>query len=225
MQWIGNYYCSKAIAEMWGHIILVWEWADEIFAWYNTFERVYEQNINQKCLDLLKDMEYRQMRRPESIGMAFTLEVRQPYFDTKLVELAFSIPWTMKIKHQKDWSIITKHIMREVSKNLWLPEYIYSRKKLAFANGANVKVWHNYKEDDSNMMMLMKRFLHSEDNIISADDIDEYELWSVTERYFYWLYKRHWLHKLRLHWWYDRTWIKHSPIDWLWIVKDTLVDR
>ena len=60
------------------------------------------------------------------MSMKNSLEVRVPFLDHRLVEMAFQMPGAMKIKNGK-----TKYILKETFKDL-LPPRIYRRPKAGF---------------------------------------------------------------------------------------------
>ena len=66
-------------------------------------------------------------------GMAFSLEVRSPFLDRRVVELAFSLPrhW-----HRQGWK--GKRILRECFSDL-LPGWVWQRRKHGF--GVPVHAW------------------------------------------------------------------------------------
>jgi len=71
--------------------------------------------------------------RVDKMSMAVSLEARVPFLDHKFVELAMSIPETIKIKNGE-----LKHILKKAVKGL-IPDEIINRKKLGF--GVPVYEW------------------------------------------------------------------------------------
>ena len=68
------------------------------------------------------------LRYADRNSMAFGREVRLPYLDHRLVELAFSLPWEMKLSRGG-----TKRILREAMRE-YLPDSVRGRKdKIGFA--------------------------------------------------------------------------------------------
>jgi asparagine synthase (glutamine-hydrolysing) len=65
--------------------------------------------------------------------MAHGLEVRAPFLDTDLVEMAYSLPWTYKLR---GWT--TKHLLKRSMEDL-LPRDIIRRPKKGF--GIPVAKW------------------------------------------------------------------------------------
>jgi asparagine synthase (glutamine-hydrolysing) len=68
------------------------------------------------------------LRYADRNSMAFGREVRLPYLDHRLVELAFSLPWDMKLSHGR-----TKGVLREAMRD-YLPDSVRGRKdKIGYA--------------------------------------------------------------------------------------------
>jgi asparagine synthase (glutamine-hydrolysing) len=75
------------------------------------------------CMSLLPDQVLAFVDR---LSMAHSIEVRPPYLDYRVVELAFSLPGSLKIRNG-----VTKFILREAVRDL-LPPGILTRKKEGF---------------------------------------------------------------------------------------------
>jgi asparagine synthase (glutamine-hydrolysing) len=68
------------------------------------------------------------LRYADRNSMAFGREVRLPYLDHRLVELAFSLPWEMKLSHGR-----TKRVLRDAMRE-YLPDSVRGRKdKIGYA--------------------------------------------------------------------------------------------
>jgi asparagine synthase (glutamine-hydrolysing) len=68
------------------------------------------------------------LRYADRNSMAFGREVRLPYLDHRLVELAFSLPWQMKLSRGR-----TKRVLREAMRE-YLPDSVRGRKdKIGYA--------------------------------------------------------------------------------------------
>lgn len=68
------------------------------------------------------------LRYADRNSMAFGREIRLPYLDHRLVELAFSLPWDMKLHGGQ-----TKHVLREAMSD-YLPDSVRRRKdKIGYA--------------------------------------------------------------------------------------------
>lgn len=66
------------------------------------------------------------LMKADKMTMAASMELRVPFLDHRLVELAFSLPNQLKINREK-----TKYLLREIGKE-WLPSSIIQRGKKGF---------------------------------------------------------------------------------------------
>ena len=130
-----SYLLSKKAHEHGYKIALCGEGSDEIFSGYGDFLELENENI---CCDfsfkLTMDLHRTQLLRVDRTSMAFQLEVRVPFLDKKVVELALSLPQKYKIGILNN-KRITKFILREAFKDI-LPSYIYSRQKMTLMHGS-----------------------------------------------------------------------------------------
>jgi asparagine synthase (glutamine-hydrolysing) len=87
-----------------------------------------DADISQKMLymELKHRLPEHLLLRVDKIGMANSIEPRVPFLDYRIVELAFNIPFSMKIKGG-----IHKHILKMASESI-LPKEIIYRKKVGF---------------------------------------------------------------------------------------------
>ena len=73
--------------------------------------------------------------RADSIGMAHSIELRVPFLDNAMVDLAFSLPWQFKLKNG-----IPKYILKKALERLLPPEVLY-RPKMGFC--VPIREWAN----------------------------------------------------------------------------------
>jgi asparagine synthase (glutamine-hydrolysing) len=69
-------------------------------------------------------------------SMAYSLEVRVPFIDHRVVEYAATIPSTLKVRRLR-----TKHLLKEASRGI-VPDQVIDKRKLAFFRGS-VAGWLN----------------------------------------------------------------------------------
>lgn len=145
---ISNDFASKLAQQLWLHVVLCWEWADELFGWYNEFSALDDTIVNKWSLLLTDGLERGHLLRVDRLAMKHTIEVRSPFLDTAIVDFALSLPWSYKI-YKENHNIITKYLLRKVAAQ-FLPEYIVRRYKVPFHTGAGIDVGYNYKRDQRN---------------------------------------------------------------------------
>ncbi len=66
------------------------------------------------------------LERGDRMSMAVSIELRPPFLDHRLVELAFSLPSSVKVRSGK-----TKWVVKEVARR-YLPDEIVDRRKVGF---------------------------------------------------------------------------------------------
>lgn len=98
---------------------------------HNDYKAIFEPYYN----DIINWMTYigwrladtnKYLFRSDRIGMAHSIETRSPFLDYKMIELAFSIPSTYKIKNNEP-----KYVLKKSLDSL-LPESLLYRKKKGF---------------------------------------------------------------------------------------------
>ena len=125
-----NYFaCRKAHADG-CKVIFSGLGADELFGGYARF--MESKNINADCLSALMQMHENDLYRDDVASMENSVELRLPFLDSELVEFALNVPEKFKINNNEN-----KIVLREIGKNIGLPEEIYTRKKLAAQYGSN----------------------------------------------------------------------------------------
>lgn len=200
-----NNYCSELAKQLWFKIILVWEWADELFWWYNEFLEIKKENIKNATQELLIDMEYSQLKRVDRNAMHYTIEVRCPFLDTELVNYVYSHKEALIWIHDK--TLFTKYILRQIAQK-YLPEYISWRDKEPFANWAWMNVWYKFKSWDWEI----SDFLKQRTTHISKEEEMKYNLFTIEEKYYFNKYKEYWYNKLE---WSEKR----------CLTKDTLIEK
>ena len=71
-----------------------------------------------------------------TVSMANGVELRVPFLDKGIIDLALDIPGIYKIKDSDD--ILRKHILRDVAKSIGVPDYIAERPKKAAQYGSGI---------------------------------------------------------------------------------------
>lgn len=148
--------CSREAQRLGLRIVLVGEGSDELFGGYNEFSSLPSKLINKGCEMLIKSLCVGHLQRVDRMSMKHTIEVRCPFFDKDVTELALQISGDLKVK-RKNHQITTKYIIRKVAEN-FLPDYIAWRYKVPFSNGAGMNVGNNFKAQDGDVAkMVLKK--------------------------------------------------------------------
>ena len=84
----------------------------------------------------IANMYHVNLERDDAVSMANGVELRVPFLDNDIVNLALDIPGKYKIKNNED--ILRKHILRDVAKSIGVPDYIADRPKKAAQYGSGI---------------------------------------------------------------------------------------
>ena len=76
------------------------------------------------------------LERDDAVSMANGVELRVPFLDKDIIDLALDIPGKYKIKNGED--LLRKHILRDVAKFIGVPDYIALRPKKAAQYGSGI---------------------------------------------------------------------------------------
>ncbi len=129
------YFTSRLAAE---HlkVILTGEGADELFGGYTYYKDINcEQTLHNELRRSIAAMHNVNLQRVDRLTMAHSLEGRVPFLDTEMIELAQTIPASLKLVENENGQVIEKWILRKACEDL-LPEEIVWRKKLQFDEGS-----------------------------------------------------------------------------------------
>jgi len=83
-------------------------------------------------LSALMQMHENDLYRDDVASMENSVELRLPFLDSEFAKFALNVPEKFKINNNEN-----KIVLREIGKNIGLPEEIYARKKLAAQYGSN----------------------------------------------------------------------------------------
>lgn len=141
--------CAKVAHQLGLRVVLVGDGSDELFAGYNEFSKLPKNLVNEGCFMLLKSLHNGHLQRLDRMSMKYTVEVRSPFFDQQVVDLALQIDGGLKIINN-NLKPITKYILRKVAAN-FLPDYIAWRDKAPFANGAGMNVGTDFRVEEGDV--------------------------------------------------------------------------
>ncbi|MFH1440147.1 MAG: diphthine--ammonia ligase [Candidatus Woesearchaeota archaeon] len=103
--------------------------SEEIFAGYERHKK--STDINKECLSGMLKIYERDLYRDDIITMNNNMELRLPFLDKKLVSYALKIPEKYKLSDRQN-----KIILREIAKEIGVPEEFAERKKKAAQYGS-----------------------------------------------------------------------------------------
>ena len=118
-------------------VMLTGQGADEIFAGYPWYAEILEKRgragLNRSLWNDIRNLYKDTLEREDKIAMYYSLELRVPYLDPKVIETAMSISEDLKIRGEH-----VKYIHRKLAQEIGVPPHLAWRKKEAAQHGSNV---------------------------------------------------------------------------------------
>jgi len=129
------YFTCKLAAD-YVTVVLTGEGADEIFAGYHYMKHLSVNQLNQEVQRNIRNLHNINLQRADRIGMYFSLELRVPFLDVRMVDLAMKMSPKLKIKEHGD-ERIEKWILRKAFQGTdYIPDQILWRYKAQYTQGA-----------------------------------------------------------------------------------------
>ncbi|MBE6493768.1 MAG: asparagine synthetase B [Methanosphaera stadtmanae] len=132
------YLTSKLAKEDNQKVIFSGQGADELFAGYNRYKNKFNTP-----LELIEELDYDlnemyevNLERDDKATMANSMELRVPYLDKDVIEVAMQMPIKFLLNSNSD--NLRKHILREVAYELGVPHNIAYRPKKAAQYGTGI---------------------------------------------------------------------------------------
>ena len=112
-------------------VMLTGQGADELFAGYNRYAKKYDTPdlLYQELECDLNNIYNVNLERDDKSAMSNSVELRVPFLDFNVVDVAVQMPYNYLIHSNDDK--IRKHILRDVALKLGLPEDVAKRPKKA----------------------------------------------------------------------------------------------
>ena len=124
----------------------------------------HQDYLNKKLyLDMKTLLPGNNLVKPDRMGMAVSLEARTPFLDYRVMELAFKMPGSLKIKNNE-----TKYIYKKAVRNL-IGDKLAFRKKQMFT----VPVGEWFKEKKYNFCKTRIRTLQEKTDFINANYVNQ----------------------------------------------------
>jgi asparagine synthase (glutamine-hydrolysing) len=120
------YFASKYAHSEGLAVILSGQGADEIFAGYKRYESLNPEDLEKALRTDLDNIAQNNLERDDAATMANSVELRVPYLDKKVIELALSISPELKIHNG-----IRKYILRRAASKILPDELAWKEKKAA----------------------------------------------------------------------------------------------
>ncbi|HEX5456810.1 MAG TPA: asparagine synthase (glutamine-hydrolyzing) [Candidatus Nitrosotalea sp.] len=118
-------------------VMLTGQGADEIFAGYSWYPEILKKEggeiLNQSLWNDIKNLYKDTLEREDKITMYHSIELRVPYLDSEVINVAMSISEDLKIKENH-----VKYIHRKLAQDIGVPLDLAWRKKEAAQHGSNV---------------------------------------------------------------------------------------
>ena len=129
-------YFTCKLASEYVTVVLTGEGADEIFTGYHYMKHLPFSQLNGEARRLLGNVHNINLQRADRMGMAFSLELRVPFFDKAMMDLAMKIPPELKIREHNGAKIEKWILRRAFEKTGHLPDDILWRYKVQYTQGA-----------------------------------------------------------------------------------------
>ena len=138
------YLASKAMHEDGIKVAISGQGADELFGGYNRYLKHFDDNtlfdayfdLDEEIYHDIANMYHINLERDDAVSMANGVELRVPFLDKDVIELALDIPAKFKIRDGDD--LLRKHILRDLAKDIGVPDYIADRPKKAAQYGSGI---------------------------------------------------------------------------------------
>ena len=129
-------YFTCQLAADYVTVVLTGEGADELFTGYHYMKHFPFDKLNMEARRCIGNLHNINLQRADRMGMFFSLELRVPYLDVAMVDLAMKIPPDLKIR-EHNGAKIEKWILRKAFENThYLPDEILWRYKVQYTQGA-----------------------------------------------------------------------------------------
>jgi asparagine synthase (glutamine-hydrolysing) len=128
---IPNFFLAEMASQV-VKVIMTGEGADEIYAGYD-YLRSFEHPgmLHEEMVNITGALHNTNLQCADRVAMAFGLEARVPFLDTKSVELGLGLPARWKVHRDRP----AKYLLRKAF-TADLPEEIVNRPKMKFSKGA-----------------------------------------------------------------------------------------
>ncbi len=133
-----TYLAAQMVHEDGIRVALSGQGADELFGGYHRYLKSYKEKegIQKVLKEDIENIYHVNLQRDDAVTMAHGVELRVPFLDKEVIDVAFNIPVKYKIESADD--PLRKHILRDVALDLGVPEFIAQRPKKAAQYGSGI---------------------------------------------------------------------------------------
>ena len=135
---IAFYYVSKLAKSLGLSTVVTANGIDELFCGYNAYREAFsggESKINE-VMDAKLDNELKMMKAVNLIASEFDVKILQPLLSPDFINYAKTVPITDKITDSED--MYRKHMIRQLAKQVGVPEVSYNKRKKALQYGSKI---------------------------------------------------------------------------------------
>lgn len=141
-------------------VMLSGQGADELFAGYHRYLKLYKEQGEDAQKNLEGDvynLYHVNLQRDDAVSMASGVELRVPFLDLDVINIAMNIPMMYKIQGEEDK--LRKCILREVALDLGVPEESVMRPKKAaqYGTGIDKMLRRVLKEEDEDYLFKLAK--------------------------------------------------------------------
>lgn len=179
-----SFYLASFAKEKGFKVVLCGEGSDEIFAGYGDFIGLDSREFQILTKNFVSDLYRTQLLRIDKTGMAFGVEIREPFMDNKLVQLAISLPPEYKVRPYSNREL-TKYILRDAFKDI-LPDFIFSRDKKTLMEGAGA---NSVQKGEGIFYEYASKNLPEQEFNDIQKKYPEYNLSTVEDAFYFKIYK------------------------------------
>ena len=149
------FWVAEQAAKLGLSVLLAGQGGDELFGGYRRYLEDYEAygvaGLQQRLYKDVMSSHVVNFQRDNKVCAFHKLELRMPFADWEVIELALSLPVRLKIASPKDE--LRKRVLRQTAKNLAIPEFISEKPKKAiqYTTGVNQAIKRLAKKEGLTM--------------------------------------------------------------------------
>ncbi len=175
------YGAVKLAHEQGIRVMLTGQGADELFGGYSWYSKIVKKYGYEKILEyMIKDLKllYKEtLEREDKITMSQSIELREPFLDTNLIDTVLRIDPRLNIQNNGiNYDNLGKRVHRKLAEKIGIPKAIAYRIKEAAQHGSGV-------HDIINSLARKNGFNESTVSSSYLDKLDKRELIGSSQRY------------------------------------------